>query len=77
MYYLFDSLCLYYRQEEHWKIEPISIEEREAEQAKQAEQVCDSLAQKSSSALCNLSWCIWIVVFLFNQLNFQECDPFE
>lgn len=55
MYYLFDSLCLSYRQEEHWKIEPISIEEREAEQAKQAEQVCDSLAQKSSSSLCNLS----------------------
>lgn len=55
MYYLFDSLCLSYRQEEHWKIEPISIEEREAEQAKQAEQVCDSLAQKSSLALCNLS----------------------
>lgn len=50
MYYLFDLLCLYYRQEEHWKIEPISIEEREAEQAKQAEQVCDSPAPKSSSA---------------------------
>ena len=77
MYYLFDSLCLSYRQEEHWKIEPISIEEREAEQAKQAEQVCDSLTQKSSSSLCNWSWCIWIVVVLFNQLNFQECDPFE
>ena len=46
MYYLFDSLCLSYRQEEHWKIEPISIEEREAEQAKQAEQVCDSLRSR-------------------------------
>lgn len=50
MYYLFYLLCLSYRQEEHWKIEPISIEEREAEQAKQAEQVCDSPAPKSSSA---------------------------
>ena len=31
---------LFSPQEEHWKIEPISKEEREAEQAKQAEQVC-------------------------------------
>ena len=29
-----------FSQEEHWKIESISVEEREAEQAKEAEQVC-------------------------------------
>lgn len=37
-------------QEEHWKIEPISIEEREAEQAKQAEQAESDNTDKDEPA---------------------------
>lgn len=46
-------IVIFFPQEEHWKIEPISKEEREAEQAKEAEQVCWNTF---NSVLCSGSY---------------------
>ena len=46
--------------EEHWKIEPISKEEREAEQAKEAEQVCRNTMKYLAKAVLG----IWSLRYL-------------